>query len=70
MNIVLYSTNCPKCKQLERLLEKVGLEYVVCTDIDAMAALGMREAPYLQVNGKLYHFAAAWKWIKEQEVNK
>lgn len=70
IHITLYTVDCPKCRQLERLLDKVGLSYDVCKDIDVMAALGMREAPVLQVNGRLLHFAEAWKWVKEQEQNK
>lgn len=70
MHIVLYSTNCPKCKQLERMLDKVGLSYEICTDIECMVALGMREAPALQVGKTLMNFANAWKWLKEQEKAK
>ena len=52
------------------MLNKAGIEYETCTDIDCMLALGMRDAPNLQVGGKILNFAEAWKWIKEQEVNK
>ena len=68
--VILYSSNCPKCKQLEKMLNIAGIEYEICTDIDCMLALGMRDAPNLQVGGKILNFAEAWKWIKEQEVNK
>ena len=71
MNIVLYSTNCPKCKQLEKLLDNLHYKYEVCTDVDCMVALGMKSAPNLQVDGKIMDFATAWKWLREQqEVNK
>lgn len=52
------------------MLNKAGIEYEICTDIDCMLALGMRDAPNLQVGGTILNFAEAWKWIKEQEVNK
>ena len=67
MDVTLYTIHCPKCKQLERMLDKANLQYEVCTDIDCMAALGIREAPYLQVNGMLMNFTQAWKWVKEQQ---
>lgn len=70
IHIILYTVDCPKCKQLERLLDKVRLPYTVCKDLDCMAALGMKEAPVLQVNDRLLRFADAWKWVKEQEQNK
>lgn len=59
MHIVLYSTNCPRCKQLERMLDKAGLPYSVCTDVECMVALGMKEAPALQVGGTLMNFTNA-----------
>lgn len=61
MNIVLYSTGCPKCKQLVKMLDKAEIQYEVCTDIDCMVALGMKDAPHLQVNSRLLNFAEAWK---------
>lgn len=61
MNIVLYSTRCPKCKQLEKMLNKAEIQYEVCTDIDCMVALGFKDAPHLQVGGTILNFAEAWK---------
>lgn len=66
--IVLYTIGCPKCKQLERLLDKNKIKYETCSDINTMNMLGMREVPQLDVNGTLMNFAQAWNWAKQQEV--
>ena len=41
MNIVLYTTHCPKCKVLEQKLKDKKVEYCICEDIDKMARLGI-----------------------------
>lgn len=65
MNVVLYSTHCPKCAMLEKQLKQHNIGYTVCDDIEVMKNLGMRSAPGLQVDDKLLDFAKAWSWIKE-----
>ena len=38
MNVVMYSTNCPKCRVLEMKLNSKGITYSVVTDVDEMTA--------------------------------
>lgn len=69
MNIILYSTNCPKCKILEKKLNLTNLHYVVNTDVEAMQSLGFTEAPMLVVDNRIMNFVKACDWInnfKEQ----
>ena len=68
--ITLYSTNCIKCKQLEKRLNERQINYKICTDINIMKNLGISAVPYLQVNDELMDFAHAWKWASAQEVIK
>jgi glutaredoxin len=68
--IIIYSTKCPKCKQLEKRLNERGIKYEECTDINTMKSLGITTAPYLQVNGELMDFTKAWRWASTQEVTK
>ena len=56
LEINLYSTNCPKCKILEKKLEQKGIEFNVFTDIDKMLSFGMSSAPNLQVEEKVMNF--------------
>ena len=68
--IIIYSSKCPKCKQLEKRLNERGIKYEECTDINIMKSLGITTVPYLQVNGELMDFTKAWRWASTQEVNK
>lgn len=68
--IIIFSTKCPKCKQLEKRLNERGIKYEECTDINIMKSLGITTAPCLQVNGELMDFTKAWRWASTQEVNK
>ena len=63
MNIILYSTHCPKCNVLTNKLNSKGIQYTEVTDVDEMQKLGLMSVPYLSVDGELLDFAAANKWI-------
>lgn len=66
MNVVLYSTNCPKCKILETKLNKKGISYSIVTDVNMMLEKGFTQAPVLEVNGEVKEFRAANTWVEEQ----
>lgn len=60
--VVLYSTNCPKCKALEKQLNKSKIEYEVVTDRNAMIEKGFVSAPQLEVNGEIMDYNTAVRW--------
>lgn len=64
MDVILYSTNCPKCKVLEKKLDSSGINYSIVTDVDVMAQKGFQSAPMLEVDNKIYEFSEAVKWLK------
>lgn len=66
MEIILYTTNCPKCKILEAKLNTKNMKYNVETNVDKMLAKGLMSAPGLEVDGQLMDFITANKWINEQ----
>ena len=66
MEIILYSTNCPRCMVLEKKLQNAGIQYELNTDVDEMLNLGLFEAPNLKINGVLYNFKEAINWIGAQ----
>lgn len=68
MNVILYSTNCPKCKVLEKKLGDSEIQYEVVTDEDLMIEKGFLSAPMLEVDGSVMDFGKAMKWLKQ--VNK
>jgi glutaredoxin len=67
MNVVLYSTNCPKCKVLEKKLDSIGIDYKIVTDEDLMISKGFSSAPMLEVDENIMDFGNAVRWAKEQK---
>ena len=61
--IVLYSTGCPRCKVLKKKLDEAKADYNVVSDVDQMLAMGLKEAPVLEVDGQRMEFAEAVKWV-------
>lgn len=66
MNIVLYSTNCPKCKVLKTKLEQNNIEFIENNDIELMAQKGFTTAPMLEIDSVVYNFKEAVAWIGER----
>lgn len=65
MNIVLFSTKCPKCKVLEAKLKQSNIEFEEINDVNLMVQKGFKSAPVLEVDGVAYNFKEAVDWIKE-----
>ncbi len=63
--IILYSTNCPKCKVLEQKLDKKGVLYSVNDSVEEMLDMGITTVPMLSVYGKLLDFAQAVEWVNK-----
>lgn len=66
MEVILYSTHCPKCKVLEKKLQDKKIKYDEVNDIDVMQAKGFMSAPMLEVDGEIMDFGKAIKWIAER----
>lgn len=66
MNIILYTTHCPKCTVLKKKLEQKNISFLENDNIDQMMAIGMMSAPMLSVNGNLYNFPQAIEWVNAQ----
>lgn len=65
-NIILYSTDCPKCKILKSKLDEKNIKYEVCSDLPTMIKKGFKSVPMLKVDGKVMTFLEANNWIKEK----
>lgn len=66
MNVVFYSTHCPKCKVLELKLKQKNINFEENNDVELMTQKGFKAAPVLEVDGVVYNFKEAVEWIKEQ----
>lgn len=63
MDIVFYSTGCPKCKVLKAKLDSMGIDYTVFNNIDRMVEMGIVTVPDLMVDGKLMNFKQSMEWL-------
>ncbi len=64
--VILYSTNCPRCRIIEKKLQDKGIKFELFNDVDAMIAKGFKEAPKLEVDSVIMDFKEANEWIKGQ----
>ena len=63
MDIVFYSTGCPKCKVLKAKLDSKGIDYTIFNDVDRMVEMGITTVPDLMIDGKLMNFKESIEWL-------
>lgn len=68
MEVILYTTHCPRCNVLKAKLDKKRISYNENNSVDEMLALGIQSAPALKVDKDLMDFSSAIKWVDSQEV--
>ena len=70
MEVVLYSTNCPKCQVLEKKLAQKIPDFTIVTDKDKVVEVGRKykimSAPILQVGNAFFSFTDANNWLNDQ----
>ena len=57
---------CPKCRVLKMKLAQKNLEYEEINDLDLMIEKGFKSTPQMEVDGKVYDFADAIKYVNER----
>ena len=62
--VIMYTTHCPQCKVLEKMLNDKKIEYTQITDIDIMKSKGIQSVPYLEVDGELKNFKESMEWVR------
>ena len=67
MNIIFYTTNCPKCESLKKKLDIKSMVYKECTDVDTMLSKGITSAPALEVDDKIFAYKDAIKFLNSLE---
>lgn len=63
MDVVFYSTDCPKCKVLKAKLDSKGIDYTIFNDVDRMVEMGITTVPDLMVDGKLMNYKESIEWL-------
>ena len=62
MNVILYSTHCPKCTILEKKLLNANIDFHTVTDVEIIKNKGYMSVPVLEVDGEVMDFGSAIKW--------
>lgn len=63
--MILYSTSCPQCKVLKDKLDKLQIEYTICSDTNLMIKKGFMSVPILEIDNKIMTFSEALRWLNE-----
>lgn len=63
MEVILYSTHCPRCLVLEEKLEDADVKFSIVEDENAIKDKGFLSAPVLEVDGECMDFSKAVKWV-------
>lgn len=60
MKVILYTTHCPACAAMVRLLKDNNVEYTECSDIPTMQKKGFTHVPWIEFeDGTLYDLKGA-----------
>lgn len=65
MQVILYSTHCPKCMILEKKLKSKNIDYIEINDIEVMKEKNYLSVPILEVNGERLDFSRAVEWVNK-----
>lgn len=65
MNVIMYTTHCPRCEVLKTKLLNKKITFEEETSVVKMKELGIDNVPVLSINGDLKNFTEAIKWINE-----
>ena len=68
MNVTIYSTHCPQCNMLERLLTSKNIAFSTVLGKEAIIERGYKTAPILDVDGKVMSFAEAVRWVNSMKA--
>lgn len=66
MNVILYSTGCPKCKILKKKLVEKKIDYTENQNVEEMIALGTNQVPVLKIDGTVMKFKEAIEWVNSR----
>lgn len=63
--VKMYTTHCPQCRVLEKLLIDKKIEFETVEDIELMKNKGIMSVPQLEIDGEMMNMRKAMKWINE-----
>lgn len=68
MEVILYTTGCPKCKVLEKKLGSKGVQYSVISNEEEIVSTGFLSLPILKVDDTFMSFTEAVSWVNGVNV--
>lgn len=64
--IVLYTTECERCKIVKQMLDKHNVQYEEVNDKEVIISKGFEQTPALMINGKIIEdFAGILIWLED-----
>lgn len=64
-HVILYTTHCPACSAMERLLKSHGYTYTECTDVKKMQEKGFKAVPWIEFeDGRLMNLRDAQAFFR------
>ena len=69
MEATLYTTGCPNCKILEKMLNMKNIKYSTITDINLMIEKGFKSLPQLEADNVLMDYNSAKVWVAKYNDN-
>lgn len=64
MEVILYSTKCPKCNILEKKLKEKNITYTEINDVNVMTEKGFTTVPMLEVDGTIMDYKTAFNYVE------
>lgn len=66
-HVILYSTHCPACMAMERLLKTHGYTFTINSDTQLMLQKGFKSVPWIEFeDGKLMNLKQAQEFFRAQ----
>lgn len=66
-NIIVYTIGCVKCDILEEKLQAKNIKYTTINDEKIFNELKIDKFPVMSIDGKLYEYGDAVKWVNSQK---
>lgn len=63
MDVILYTTHCPKCNVLSQKLIKKDIKFSEVCDVEIICEKGFKTVPVLVVDSKVMEFLEANSWV-------
>lgn len=67
MEVTLYSSGCPKCEVLKSKLKGKNISFLQSGNFDGLIQKGFMQAPVLEVDGRMFDFAGAIRWLSSMD---